>query len=180
MKAPSGHRNWLHVILVLCLGTPHIVSAQSEQARNLSGIGNVRIVIEDLNEVAKAAGITRDLLLTKTQLELRRIGIPTRDEFGPYLYVRFRALDIASISATVFDLSVSVHDMVIPRRLLADSVPATRREVRRRTTDMIATLWDKSALAAAPSGEAVPHLRSTLELLLDAFANDYLAANPRR
>ena len=127
----------------------------------LKGISSLHVLVEELDDEAKAEGLNTEVLTQRAELALRRNGIKvlTRDELfqaagAPYLYnyVQVRG----SISSLDVECKQNVRSVIDPSMLI-----------------MGATIWQTGSMGG---------VRRTMEAMdqyLDRFCNDFLKANPK-
>lgn len=169
-----------------CVGTVLPAGAQG-----LAGIDSLKVVIEDLPEEARRAGLSEGMLRTRVELSLRRTGIRVwSGDVGAYLYLNVNVLEWEE-TGFVYSVNLNLSDFAIPprqiRSLFMDS-DTLRAQVSIRDVVMWAagerafvSVWDTARLGyvgrRANSRDAI---LGSVDHALDAFLNDYLAANPLR
>lgn len=120
---------------------------------------SVRVVIEDLSKDAADIGLTKERLRTRAELRLRQARFrPDRQAGTEYVYVR------VNVVGSAFSVRVEF------RRTLSYTVSQVIRQIS-------ATTWDHGGVGA--HGGSSEYVVQSLDASLDAFLNDYLAANAR-
>lgn len=142
--------------------------AQSIDILALKGHDSIRVVVGGLDH--DATGLDSTTVRTKVELELRKArvrvgpGFPERTTI-PYLWVAVDAITTSS-GVVAFTLRLALAEVggVDPHS------KATSRLL----------LWERGTIGtAAPASDAAGFIMARLELLLEGFMNDFLAANPR-
>lgn len=82
----------------------------------------------------------------------------------PFLSVNFNPIVSEEDGRVVFSIDLKLNEAVY---------------VRRNGALRVAAIWDTGAVAACESSDLEEHARECLRDCLDAFINDYLAANPK-
>jgi hypothetical protein len=148
---------------------------KSERA-SLAGLTGVYVLIEDLGDGGKAAGMDEDTLRTSVELPLRQAGIrvltieqQAASKRAPALYVNVHILPEELCDGTRFPVAISV---AVQQAVWIDATP--------RIPVYGATTWSVTSLGYAGGKEALKQLVAEgIDAHLKAFLNDYLAANPR-
>ncbi len=154
----------LHLVLVTIVVTSLAVPATAQQRDNLTGIGPIRVVIEDLRPDIEVEGLTRTMLQTAVELRLRRNGVPLADSVSLFLYVRVNAGRRQGSGMFAYSTDVQLNTPV--------EIIATGR------TANTATIWSHSEVGTV-GADKVRQIRDSLLDYVDRFSNDYLAVNPR-
>ncbi|MDR3707469.1 MAG: trypsin-like peptidase domain-containing protein [Capsulimonadaceae bacterium] len=136
----------------------------------LKGIVAVSVLIEDLNDEAKAAGLDEDVLKTDVELRLRKDGIKVSSEDfsqkvsqnSGYVYVQITTLALQN-GDLIFNHQVSFNEDVQLRR--AAPIICT------------AHTWDRGGVAFSPADGFAHYVRDVLGDDIDKFANEMLAQN---
>lgn len=141
--------------------------AASDRKIPLVGATPFLVLVEDLrNEDQFRGQLTANGIRTSVELRLRQLGLPVVGGDTAFVfYVNVHAMTTSS-QQVVYDAPVQFQEL-LPHPRLADRA-------------MLVTTWSTSTLGTVPltrSGEAI---RESVVELVDEFANDYLAANPRR
>ncbi len=169
-------------VLVACASV-HGAGAQNAadefRRRTLVGLRGVGVLIESIDSEIEKAGLSVSILRTDVELELRRSGItvlPSIAELSPpavlermaagdpYLYVNVNAL---RSPAGYYVYSVHVE------------LQQGARLVRDPKMTVHAATWN-SGSAGTVGLAGLSMLRERVRDHVDRFANDYLAANPKR
>jgi len=147
--------------LVCCLIMLPLVAFGAEDS--LRGLEKFDIVIEDLDQDARACGVTKSDLQREVELKLRLAGIPIDDESTTGLYVRLSVM-VRNNSLCVYSLGVSVGQLAM---LLGNG-----------EIDIVVT-WGERALGTV--GQDLPGgwIKDSLRDMMDQFLIDYLEVNPR-
>ncbi len=144
--------------------------AQAGTNAVLKGANPMAVVIQDLAEDATREEFTTALIRTDIELELRKAGIRVvgRNELPseggqPYLYVFVNtARGALNVYAYNIDVRFFQNATLTRNPDIALSVPT----------------WSRS-IVGTERGNRLPALRDKIKEILQAFLNDYLAANPR-
>lgn len=142
--------------------------------RTLSGVPSVHVLVEELSDCLKQAGLSTATLQTDTELRLRAAGIrvATEEESfslpgSPYLYVVVTGLQDSTITGRSFGYSAAVEVQFIQEVRLE----------RAKSIRVTAPTWSLSEIVVGPTPEII---RKTVRDLADRFSNAYLAVNPKR
>ena len=178
------------LLLVLCLLCMRSVPALSQtfQAENLTGYTKFYVIVEDLNDDARNAGLSVQNIKTKVELELRRSGITVDTNAIQPVYVAIRLLELPSGFA--FSINLEVQDrlmsfdgaMALTRTAtgqIRDSIGTNEIALAYRGSVKIATIWDRKTLGFTPSNGARSYIMGALQDLLYVLLNDYLAVDPK-
>jgi len=165
MLRRAGRSILLTSLVLFCVAS---VSGQSHpreyQRKVLVGINAVRVVVEGLDSDAVHFGLSKDRLRTLTELRLRQSGISVSPDARPFVYVRVNLLKLDGVRGCAAHVDVRVRALV---QLVHSSKTA------------FAAIWSEGTVLIGPSSSCKQHVEDALGELLDLFANDYLAANPR-
>jgi len=140
--------------------------------QSLVGIRGISLLIEDLGENAKAAGLAEDQLRTDIEMNLRQAGIKVNSK-EEYLASGDRACLYVNVSALKRD------DLFI----YSISVEVTQTAVLVRRPNRIcpsATTWQSGAFGSVGATYFVETIRSRVKDNTNDFINDYLTANPKQ
>ena len=140
--------------------------------QSLVGVKGVRVLIKDLTEGAKSAGLTKEQLQTDVELKLRLAGIKVNSdkEWRVSEGHVFLAIIINHVSDDYsFPYSINLG--------LGQDVYLARKPHRRCG---FITTWDKGHLGRCSSSKFAKTIRDTLKDQTDEFINDYLTANPKK
>jgi hypothetical protein len=147
-------------VFVYAIGTSMV---QGSERDNLTGVTAMSVVIEDIAPGFKSAGLDVDVLKTAAELRLRRSGITVGDEDSlPFLHVSIILMP-SSDGVVVYGISVAFKQPAI--------VIANQKH-------MVAATWARNSVGSVGMNNAY-RIRSNVEDDIDAFINDYLAANPK-
>lgn len=160
-------------LATMLLVTMFLVGVSSRPARaddsqlsraTLKGISAVYVLVEDLDDDAKAMGLTKDAIQTDVELKLRLAGmqvVPPEDGVTlPYLYVR---VTVSDRSARAAYTEVRLHQNALLQRNGQIAYGATT--------------WDKSGLKIGPTAQGI---RNEIKDHVDTFLNAWLSVNPKK
>lgn len=143
--------------------------AQNKYQKPLSGLPGVVISIGGAFDDIAKEGLSQQQLKTDIELRLRRAGIKILSEEGdteqhrqPRLYVFVSSLKVNS-DYYACHIEVGVKEAAT---------------VDRNSRRSVATSWARGAFLVVTAGNP-RRVSGEVGDLVDAFANDYLAANPR-
>ena len=130
----------------------------------LQGLTGAYLLMEELPSDARRAGLSQEGLRTAVELQLRRAGLRlvSKDAGAPTVYVNLNMIRDRDLPLLIYSLKVEVMEGVTLER--DRSIFAT------------ATTWQKGTLGFVGENR-VGQLRQELIELVDALANDILAAN---
>ena len=130
-----------------------------DKSEVLKGISSFEVVVEQLHKDSNDIGLTKDRLITVTELKLRREGLLSSGGLlSPYVYINVNVVGVA------FSISLEIHDMV--------------QLVRDPSIIKTASTWDTSTTGT--HGGDPEYIVTALNKLLDIFLNDYYKANPKK
>lgn len=172
------------VLLVLCILTVPALS-QTYHAKNLKGYTRFNVVVEDLNEKARGAGLTVQNIKTKVELELRKNGITVDTNAVPFVSV---AITVVGFTGHGYSVMLGVTDQVIRRYRVAEFLwgSGIRDSVKLEGIANLlvdansAVIWSNSITGVTPRDRTRSNIIDSLQDLLDIFLNDYLAVNPKQ
>ena len=131
-------------------------------ANTLKGLSGVQVLIEELNDAAKALGLDTAAIQTDVELRLRTAGLRVLSDEEerstpdrPWLYVNVNVVGKAAAIGVNFS--------------------QTARLARTRESASVTT-WSRTGLAINPTAESI---RNQIKDYVDAFLNDWLSANPK-
>jgi hypothetical protein len=152
-----------NLLLVAVLLTPSVVFCTGKVERqSLTGLPAIRVIVEEMGQELDAAGITANQVRVDSELRLRKSGVRVTDaEDAPYLYISVNGIK-AGESVWALSIEVSLWQDVRLSRNNAWSMGAT---------------WNKGQVAVF-SMDRIRNAREHVSDCVDAFINDYLAANP--
>jgi len=149
------------IIALLALLVGGFASAADSGLEVNSGT-KIYVLVENLSDDAKATGLTKEFIASKTELQLRRNGVPVGSRknayaSGVHLYVN------CGVTGKAFALSVEF-----------------RREVSYRaggqTHSVMSSTYNQGG-QGTHSGDR-QFIVQTLTDFLDVFSNDFLKSNP--
>jgi hypothetical protein len=140
----------------------------------LRGLKGVKVVVEGLDPDMKEAGISEEKIQTKVELRLRTSGIKVLSETErlqtpgqPYLYLNLNSLFDKDRDGQLIRCSYSLELSLTEKVLLQ----------RDKSKECYAEIWNMGTVGYA----GIRRIDSIYDYILnkvDAFCNDYLAANP--
>jgi hypothetical protein len=137
----------------------------------LVGLPSVHVFVEELNPEVEKYGLTRQLLQTDVELQLRRYGIKViskeemlRTKGMPVLHI--------NLNCVIRDPSAAIS---IEVKLQEIAFLTTRYPVM---ACLDATTWEKRSVAIVGLLK-IETTREVIHNLVNEFINDYLAANPK-
>ena len=159
---------WLLGALVVWPMVGH--AASQAQRESLRGLDGVYVLVEDLNDDTKRAGLSVAQIKTDVELKLRKAGIriTTKEERltqegPPHLYVNVNV--VGSQQYYAYNISVNLKQSVyLQRNFLLIRVPT----------------WTTGGAGKASSRSIREDARKNLGDFVDRFINDYLAVNSIR
>jgi len=135
----------------------------------LQKAGKISVLVENLEDNAKAVGLTDDQLQTQTELNLRTHHIPVET---------FPKVSDAALDVQVTIIGPNAHGFY------AYTVQLQHWEwvnlLRPEPFGWIAILWNKSVIGVCSVSQLKEAVVSGLGQALDIYANDYLAANEKK
>jgi hypothetical protein len=167
------HASMTGRLAAICLVAMFLVGISSPAARpqssevvSLRGIRAVLVGAWDLDDGAKAMGLTKEAIQADVELKLRLAGMRavTPDEGvklpgTPMLYVKVAAPDPA-LGATV---SVQLRQNVLLER--------------NRVSLILIPTWDRTIVVANPTAQ---HVRDGIKDSVDEFLKTWLSVNPKK
>jgi len=138
----------------------------------LQGLEGVWVFVKGIKPEAEKYGLTRQALLTDTELQLRQYGIKvlTLEEHlstpgMPYLYIGVNVVideeDLTAAAAIIVALDEKVLLLREPKRICYG-----------------ASTWHRGSVVLVGLRE-IKNLREDVKDLVNEFINDYLAVNPK-
>ncbi len=145
-------------------------AASQAQRESLRGLDGVYVLVEDLNDDTKRAGLTVAQIKTDVELKLRKVGIRITtkeerltEEGSPHLYVNVNV--VGSQQYYAYNISISLKQSVyLQWNFLLIRVPT----------------WTTGGAGKASSRSIREDARKNLGDFVDRFINDYLAVNSIR
>lgn len=137
----------------------------------LRGLDGVTVLVETLHDDSKSGGLKEENLQVDAELMLRTSGVPvfpnTEENTGkPYLYIRVSGMRLENTLTFSYGYEVSLKQRV---RLARDTTKA-----------LTASTWEQSGFGYAGSQSFETAVRRNVRNYVQAFSNDYLAANPKK
>jgi len=158
-------------LLLVLAGAPGLAS---DEARNLKGLKQLRVVVAGPPPEAGSTGASSDALEAQVRDRLRgevaRLAIHQASQ--SYVYVRVTLLQQAAASDAVAGcttlLELQVHR---PVTILND-------ELGPEVALALVAVWEKSVLLGGDCGGTQAAVKGGLDVLLKSLAADYAVANP--
>jgi len=153
------------IVVLLFLLCANIAIAGSPYARgSLTGITGIQVVVEGFSAEANNLGFDPDVIKTAAELRLRRSGVKVDESLLlPYLYINVNLVPISDNLIVAYNASVEFNQLA---KLIANE------------KTQIVTTWQRSNTGGV-GVKNVHAVRRHLDDLLDAFINDFLAANQK-
>ena len=148
--------------------------AQTDEKREaLKGLKSLLVLVGELKtEIEQTGLLTKSIVQTDVELQLRKIGIKvlTKDEIQklplssgmPCLYINANIIK-SKTGYYIYNIVVQLQEYVTPIRTPSIIVPAV-------------TTWDTSVLGL---NSDLRKIRQTISNEIDIFLNDYLTVNPK-
>jgi hypothetical protein len=145
-------------------------AANPYERESLRGLPGVYVIIEAIASDAQTDGLTQEVIRTSVELILRSNGIRVLTESeslatiaSPYLYVRVGTVK----NGLLYGLDVIIQ--------LSQQVSLVHKPKVR----MFAATWETSQIGTVGKDKLRDIPSTAIEPLVKAFANDFLAVNPR-
>ena len=158
------------MLIVLTCFDLSMAQTRDQQRESLRGLQGVEVVIEGIRPDAQSDGLSQEAIRAAVELILRSNGIRvlTQSESiktpaAPYLYVRTSTYNHSS------DLSAYAVTVEFIQKVSL---------VHRPQQMMSATTWEKGSIGTTGHSD-IRQVINSVEKLVKAFANDFLAVNPR-
>jgi hypothetical protein len=170
---------WL-IVLLSPISVPRLHAASAASNRSLKGLAAVRVVVEDLNRDAQAAGLRKDQLYALAAQQLNKDGLtvigPQDPAKAPIIYVRLSsAIGGANQDAPVsFYLNVQVKQLATFTRGSSGTCQTTGEPA---TPSFLATTWEKGSMAIVEHSQLLFYTRQILINLLGELTTDQKEAN---
>jgi hypothetical protein len=172
----KARKYWiLAVVAAMCLGgmwTAGTFAALTEKQYSLTDIEALYVFVQGLTEETKKTGLTSEQIRTDVGDKLNQLGIGVVSEEegrrlagSPVLYVNISAHRRERTPVYVYHIDVG----------LLQKVTLVRDEQIR----IMSITWTKGRLGYCPAREFAKSARETVGYLMDKFADDYAAANPK-
>jgi hypothetical protein len=170
-------RDWVSKLVVALVVTllllPGVSHALTDEQKALVGLHGVLVRVDAIKPEAERLGLKSSQIKTDAELRLRKAGVRvlTNEEWektpgGPYLDVMITT-DLGFSRHWAYRVDVSLHE-IIPQAIGYDAngFPKTGH------------MWS-SKLGESNWGSNIKEIRGAVGDQIDAFINDYLAANPK-
>ena len=103
------------LLLALLAGIPAAVPQQPsiDEKQSLAGVSGLYVTVEDINDTAKADGLSAEQLKTDVERRLRLAGIKVGYGFSPFLYVQIAYIKNARNYA--FNINVEFQQLTVTK-----------------------------------------------------------------
>lgn len=142
------------------------------QRETLKGLQGVLVAIENIDPVAQKDGLTKDLLQTDVELQLRKSGIKVLTEEETYktsgrpiLYVKVSLLKHGAVEIYAYEIEVQLEQTVYL--------------MRNPNIGTLAVTWDIENIGMVGTENMKTSIRGHVKDHVDKFINAYLAMNPK-
>ena len=170
-------RDWMGKVVVALVVTllllPGVSHALTDEQKALVGLHGVLVRVDAIKPEAERLGLKSSQIKTDAELRLRKAGVRvlTNEEWeqtpgGPYLDVMITT-DLGFSRRWAYRVDVSLHE-IIPQAIRYDANGSPKT----------GALWS-SKLGESNWGSNIKEIRQAVGDKIDAFINDYLAANPK-
>jgi hypothetical protein len=165
-------KGWLFVtamFMVVVVSLPIYAASPSEvYAAPFRNIGHLGVLVEDLGEEGKRAGITQDKVRVLVEQRLQQGGIlasstTERGPESPYLYVTVNLMYLERINHFVFSIRLDLAQTV---KLLRTDVTLTG-----------AKTWSQEVIGITSAEKVRTAVKGNLDDLLTLFLGEYSATN---
>ncbi|MDF2549046.1 MAG: hypothetical protein K0S07_113 [Chlamydiales bacterium] len=130
----------------------------------LKGVGNVGILLGQLDAKVEEAGVKKDELMSLVESKLQKSNFDPKWEAGkPYLNVRIRAISLSEDTMVCY-LQLSLNEVATLKRNLAW---------------ISATTWSQSSLLVVPTHELPAQVKRIIGEMTDQFIKEFMAANKK-
>ena len=152
-------------VLLFLLCANLAVAGDDPYARDsLTGITGITVIVEGFSTEASNLGFDPDVIKTAAELRLRRSGVKVDESpLLSYLYINVNLVPVLDGQYVTYNASVQFRQEA---KLIANE------------KTQIVTTWRRSYTGGI-GVKRVHGVRRKLDDLLDAFINDYLAANQK-
>ncbi len=150
-------------VLSLLVETAMVNGAGPLERASLTGITEMNVIVENFSPKAIGLGLDRDVLKSSTELRLRRSGVKVSDSAIQYIYINVNLVPVFDGTYVVYNAEVT---FIQKAQLLAN------QKVHSVTT------WSTGQTGGVGK-QNVRDIRHVIDDLIDAFINDYLAANQK-
>jgi len=158
------------LLLICAVSILLAVDYRSFKQSLLKGLKGVNVTAEDINPKMKTIGLTKEILQTDVELQLRRSGIRVlsekewfETENAPQLYI--------NITGGIWEDALVYYNVAVEYK---ENVSL----VRKQKTQCFATIWEEGGTSSVGVNDALKSIREGVQQVVDTFCNDYLAANP--
>jgi S1-C subfamily serine protease len=144
---------------------PRPAPALVDERGSMRGIKSVQVLVEPLRY--ETYGLTASQIKVDTELRLRKAGITVADRSLNLLYININLLQSSGVpNMYIYSLETRLEQAVAPFD-------------RDENIIFQASTWSKEAVGTVGRNR-ITDLRTDVQDQVDAFINDYLAANPKR
>ena len=164
--------------LILFLTSLPFLTEAAEDRIPFRGLKEVGVFVEDIDPEAIKDGLSKEQIKTDVESKLREAGIkvvPVEKSLplptSPYLYIIVNTVKFLSGLEYVYGTSVQLKQVVALER---------GKTVKPSRALLWATTWEKSdGVGITWVKDLVENVRQHINDKVDAFINDYSAANPK-
>ncbi len=142
-------------------------SQSTSSKESLKEIGPIEVMVEKIEERhVLEAGINNEEIKALVEMKLRQNGIPIANfnPDNPFLYININFAYIQEIQTFYWSNTI---ELIQPVKVLKNGMP------------LIAPTWQKGSLSEARRSVLSQTVKEHLEIYLNIFVNDYLAANQK-
>jgi hypothetical protein len=166
-------------LIILSAGAQPAQAATPSSIRSLVGVGNVRLVVEDLNQATQQTGLRKEHIDAIARDQLGKRGFPPlppqQQGKAPMIYVRL-SLVTAGEDA---DAPISIYLTVQLKQwtILAHKSAACEMDETRVGAPLLVTTWERGTMVMMNRKELGFYVRQVLINLLWELAEDTKTAN---
>lgn len=143
---------------------------------SLRGLSGVSVDLDKLDPAVERDGLTVQQVRTEVELRLRRSGIPVLSTIEMLKSKEYLYIDIQIFE---HDLGFYFYVVTVEFRQPAMLLSVADPKDSSRHAMQVVTTWDKSIMGTIGKRD-VGKIKVSIGDLVDSFANDYLAANPKK
>lgn len=170
---PHGITAFLSINALAILLTYGSAGATNAERDSLSGVRTVCVLVESFSQKDREFGFDERDIKTTVELRLRQSGIKVDNKVScasaiPHLYINIQSLPVETIAGRFIVLALNID---VSFRQAATLDIGNKR--------MFVNTWGKAYLMLADINSIHNRSRNGLNIMLDRFLNDYLAANQK-